>query len=109
MVEEEDSIVTFDFPITNIEGDDPMENMCLSTLPNFNGLSTEDPYTSLFEFNVLWRSYDYVSDEKKLKPFPITLKGASLHWFMGLGRQIILTWEDMKHMFLHKYQEYCKA
>lgn len=62
MVEEEDSTITFDFPIANIEVISPMQNIPLSTLPTFNGLSTKDLDAFLFEFDVLCRSYDYVLD-----------------------------------------------
>ena len=63
----------------------------------------------MFEFDVLCRSYDYVSNAQKIKLFPSILKGESLHLFMGLGGETILTWEDMKHKFLQKNQEYCKT
>ena len=85
-----------------------MKNIPLST-SNFYGLSIEDPYIFIFEFGVLCRSYDYILDVQKIKLFPATLKGASLCWFIGLGGQTILTWENMKHKFFQRYQEYCKA
>ena len=109
MAKEEDSTISFDFPIDDIEGDAPMKNIPFSSLLNFNCLSTEYLDTFLFEFDVLCRSSDFVSKAQKIKLFPTTLKGAGLHWFMGLRGQTILTWEDMKHKFLQKYQEYCKA
>jgi len=68
----------------------------------------EDPYTFLFEFDVLCRSYDYVSDAHKLKLFPATLKGVALRWFMGLGSTSIRTWSNVKETFLSKYQDYCR-
>ena len=80
-----------------------------SSLPNFHGLDNEDPYTFLFEFEVLCRGYDYCTNHQRLKVFPLTLKGASLRWFMSLGGNCIKTWEDMKNVFLEKYQDYCKA
>ena len=60
-----------------------MKNVSSSALPHFHGLTTEDPDTFLFEFFVLYRTYDYAEDEKKLKLFPSTLKDATLRWFMG--------------------------
>jgi hypothetical protein len=75
-------------------------------LPNFHGLSKEDPDTFLFEFNILCRSYSYVSDAQKLKLFLATLKNATLQWFMGLGKDRIYSWDQMMKKFLDKYQEY---
>ena len=40
---------SIDFPIGNIIGDAPMKPIPLTALPNFNGISLEDPYTFLFE------------------------------------------------------------
>jgi hypothetical protein len=87
----------------------PMKNIPLSTLPNFHGLSTEDPNEFLFEFDILCRSYDYTTTVQKLKLFPTTLKGNALIWFMSLGGENISTWVKMRQLFLNKYQEYCRT
>jgi hypothetical protein len=50
-----DSNITFDFPIKYFEEEAPMKNISPSSLPNFNGLSSEDPDTFIFEFDVLCR------------------------------------------------------
>lgn len=102
------TFTTFEFPIGDIRGEAPMKNIPLSSLPSFQGMIVEDPDTFLFEFDVLCRSYDYVSDAHKLKLFPATLKGEALRWFMGLGSPYIRTWSDMKETFLSKYQDYCR-
>ena len=68
-----------------------MKNIPHSTLPNFHGMESEDPYTFLSEFDVLYSSYDYVMDQHRLKIFPGTLKNHALRWFMGLGGDIIST------------------
>ena len=78
-------------------------------LPHLHGNPTEDPNEFLFEFNILYQSYDYTSSEKKLKLFPATLKDNSLRWFMSLGGDIVTTWDQMKQVFLVKYQEYCRT
>jgi len=80
-----------------------------SSLPNFHGLDNEDPNTFLFEFEVLCRGYDYCTNDQRLKVFPLTLKGVALQWFISLGGNCIKTWEEMKNVFLEKYQEYCKV
>jgi hypothetical protein len=61
-----------------------MKNIPLSELPNFHGLSSDNPDEFLFEFDMLCRSYDYISNAQKLKLFPTTLKGNALRWFMSL-------------------------
>ena len=48
-------------------------------------MDVEYPGTFLFEFDVLCRGYDYISDTQKFKLFPATLKGATLRLFMRLG------------------------
>lgn len=95
-------ITTFEFPIRDIKGEAPTI-FFLSSLPSLQGMTMEDLYTFLFEFYVLWRSYDYTLDAQKLKLFPATLKGVALRWFMGLGSASIRTWNDMKETFLSKY------
>lgn len=103
------TITTFEFPISDIRGKAPMKNIRFSTLPSFQGLNVEDLDTFLFEFDVLWRSYDYTLDDQKLKLFPATLKGELVRWFMGLSFATIWTGGDMKTTFLSKYQDYCQT
>jgi hypothetical protein len=93
-VNDENTISTLVFPITNIptRGIAIMNNIPLSALPNFHGLSTEDPYEFMFEFDTLCRSCDYTTTTKKLKLFPATLKGNALRWFMSLGGENTSTW-----------------
>jgi hypothetical protein len=69
-----------------------MKNISPSTLPNFNGLSTKDPYAFPFEFHALCRSYDYKMDAYKINLFLATLNNEKLHWFIGLGGKSIHTW-----------------
>ena len=55
---------TFEFPIRNPRSTitHQMKNIPHSALPNFHGMASEDPDTFLFEFDVLCRSYDYVTN-----------------------------------------------
>jgi len=69
-----------------------MKNISPSALPHFHGLTSEDPYTFLFEFNVICITYDYTNDEQNLKLFPSTPNDVALHWFMGLPGDSITTW-----------------
>ena len=105
---DENSLSTLGFPISDLPAG-TMKNIPLSALPNFHGLSTEDLDEFLFEFDILCRSYDYVTNAQKLKLFPAILKGNALRWFMSLGSRVITTWEQMKRKFLLKYQDYCRT
>ena len=83
-----------------------MKNIPPSILPNFYGMTSEDPNSFLFEFDILCRTYGYTDDTHKLRLFPATLKAAALKWFMGLGEHTITSWNDMRNIFLNKYQAY---
>ena len=62
----------------------------------------------MFEFDILCRTYGYTDDTHKIRLFPSTLKATALKVFMGLGEHMIAYWEDMKKIFLKKYQAYCR-
>ena len=93
------------FPIQDMDISVPMKNIPPSFLPNFHGMRTEDPETFLFEFEILCRSYGYLSHTQKLILFPATLKDRALKWFMSLGTNSIRSWNDMKNIFLEKYKD----
>ena len=86
-----------------------MKNISPSVLPHFHGKVAEDLDEFLFEFDILCRSYDYVTDAQKMKLFPATLKDNALRWFMSLGGGTVANWDKMKQVFLEKYQEYCNT
>jgi len=86
-----------------------MKNINLVDLPNFHGLSTEDPNTFLFEFEVVCQTYDHLVYVQNLKPFPSTLKDSSLGWFMNLEDNSVVSLEKMKETFMDKYRDYCKS
>ena len=54
-----------------------MNNKTPHPLPHLLGITYEDLETSMFQFLVVFRTYDYSSDEQKLKLFPYTLKDAA--------------------------------
>ena len=54
--------VTFRFPIFDSTEDVTMKNIPPSALPHFHSMSTEDPNSFLFEFDILCHSYNYVND-----------------------------------------------
>jgi len=90
---------TLQYPIVDTTVNAPMKAIPLQNIPTFHGLTSEDLDAFLFEFNVLCRGYDYTINPHKLKLFPSTLKGATLHWFMGLVGGTINDWEQMKTNF----------
>jgi hypothetical protein len=60
MVEErEEQSNVFQFPTQEIDKEPIMKDINHSALPHFYGLTIEDPYTFLFEFEFLCRTYDY--------------------------------------------------
>jgi len=66
------------FPIIEMNGDTKMRNISPSALPHFHGLTSEDPDTFLFDFYVICKTYDYTTDDQKLKLFPSILKNVAL-------------------------------
>ena len=94
------------FPIQDMDISVPMLNIPPYFLPNFHGMRTEDPKIFLFEFEILCRSYGYLSHKsQKLIFFPTTLNDRALKWFMSLGTNSIRSWNDMKNIFLEKYKD----
>jgi len=86
-----------------------MKNIPPLALPKFHGISTEDHDAFCFEFDVLCRIYDYYSNAQMLKLFPTTLRDSTLRWFMGLDSNSITVLDEMKNIFLKKYQDYYKT
>jgi len=109
--EEEES--TFKFliqePEDNHDEEIKMRNIPPSVLPNFYGMASEDPYSFLFEFDIVCRTYGYTDDAHRLRLFPATLKASALKWFMGLDEHAITNWDGMRRIFLRKYQPYCRS
>ena len=78
--EKDEEVVTFEFPIRDPWGVAQIQRVPPSILPIFHGLENEGPDEFLFQLEILCRGYDV----QNLKIFPLTLKGASLRWFMSL-------------------------
>ena len=74
----EGTVATLQFPIQQPEGTTPMKNISPLVLPRFDGKSAEDPDEFIFKFDILYHSYDYVTNAQKLKLFPATLKDNAL-------------------------------
>lgn len=86
-----------------------MKNINPFGLPHFHGLIIEYLDIFLFEFDVLYRTYDYKTNAQKMRFFPSNLKEATLNWFMSLDGNNISAWEQMKQFFIKKYKDYCKT
>lgn len=65
------------FPIRETDGDTKMTKISPFSLPHFHGPTLYDPNNFLFEFAIICRTYDYTTDDQKLKLFPSTLKDAA--------------------------------
>ena len=90
----DEEFVTFEFPIRDPGGMAQIQYFPPSIFPNFHRLENEDPDEFLFQLEMLCRAYNV----QNMNFFPLTLKGASLQWFMSLGGNCIQNWEDMKHI-----------
>lgn len=97
------------FPIKETNGEAKMQNISPTSLPKFRGLISEDPDTFMFEFSIVYRTYDYAFDDQKMKLFPSTLKDATLRWFINLLGGSITTWPQIQQAFNEKYMEYCRS
>ena len=84
ILDQDQTKVTFGFPILDLTRDIPKTNIPPSTLQHFHGMTSEDTDSFLFEFDILCGSYSYIRDAQNLKLFPPTLKYSTLRWFMGL-------------------------
>ena len=51
------------FPIRETNADTKMKNINSYALPQFHGLTSEDPNTFLFEFAIICKTYDYTNVE----------------------------------------------
>ena len=72
------------FPLQDIDVSVHIENIPPSFLPKSHGTRSEDPGPFIFEFEILCRSYGYLSHTQKSILFPKTLKDRALKWFMSL-------------------------
>jgi len=86
---------TFPFPLPSLITNDNLKNIPIATLPKFYGLATKDLDTFLFEFDILYHSFDYKTNSHKLKLFLTTLRELTLRWFMGLGTNATCTWDSI--------------
>jgi len=75
-------------------------------LPKFHGLSGEDPYKHLKEFYIVCSTMkpQFVQvDHICLKVFPHSLEGLAKDWLYYLAPGSIVSWDDLKRVFLEKF------
>lgn len=53
---------TLQCPIVDTYVNAPMKAIPLQNIPNFHGLTSKDPDAFLFEFDFLFRGYDYTTN-----------------------------------------------
>lgn len=69
---------TFSFPIAHQNEVNNIKKIPALMLPKFYGLVIEDSDTFLFEFDILYMSYDYTTNAHRLNLFPNTPKEVAL-------------------------------
>ena len=69
---------TFPFPLPSLVINANLKNIPPNSLPKFYGLATKDIDTFLFEFYILYYSFDYNTNAHKLNLFLATLKESTL-------------------------------
>ena len=78
----------------------------LQSLPHFRGLSREDPYQHLREFDetcATTQLQGMLPDHFRLRIFPYSLKDGAKEWLHRLPSESIETWETMQKTFLEKF------
>ena len=67
----------------------------IQNLPSFLGLSTENPYNFLNEFQAIYSTIKlmgFTKDALRMHLFPFTLKERAKHWFHSLAPNCFTSW-----------------
>ena len=78
----------------------------IQSLPTFLGLTHENPYDFLSEFQTICSTIqltEFTEDALKMRPFIFALKDRAKHWFQSLEPDSITSWDQLEHVFLKKY------
>ena len=81
-------------------------NGMIQLLPTFHGLSKDDPYHHLREFEDVCATFsdqNCTESTVRLKLFPFSLKDKAKTWFNSLRPRSIATWQELTALFLNKY------
>ncbi|XP_071939267.1 uncharacterized protein [Coffea arabica] len=94
------------FPTLNDNTPFELKSGLIQLLPSFHGLSGEEPYKHLQEFDVVCNSMKLpgISEEQiKIRAFPFSLKDSAKDWLYYLPPGSITTWDQLQRKFLEKY------
>ena len=83
-----------------------LKSSLLHHIPNFHGLSMEDPNKHLKEFEVVCSSMTPINVDSnilKMKAFPFSLLEKAKDWLYELAPGMVTCWESMKMAFLEKF------
>jgi hypothetical protein len=78
----------------------------LNALPNFHGLTKEDPYQHIDEFITIsstLKIHNFPNEVLRLILFQFSLKENAKHWLSTLPANSITSWDQLKDAFLKKY------
>jgi hypothetical protein len=94
------------FPTLDAATTFELKSGLIHLLPTFHGLAGEDPHKHLKELHVVCTSMKptgVTEEQIKLRAFPFSLKDSAKDWLYYLPSGSIITWNEMKRLFLEKY------
>ncbi|XP_027184224.1 ABC transporter B family member 9-like [Coffea eugenioides] len=94
------------FPHLNDNTSFELKSGLIHLLPSFHGLSGEEPYKHLQEFDVVCNSMKppkITEKQIKMRVFPFSLKDFVKGWLYYLPPGSITMWDQLKKIFLDKY------
>jgi len=83
-----------------------LKTTLIHLLPKFYSLAGEDPCKHLKQFHVVcstMKPEDVQEDHVYLKAFPHSLEGNTKDWLSYLAPRSIMSWDDLKRLFLAKF------
>jgi hypothetical protein len=78
----------------------------IQSLPTFLGLTHENPYDFLSEFQTICSTIQlmgFIEDALKMHLFIFALKDRAKHWFQSLEPNSITPWDQLQQVFLKQY------
>ena len=94
------------FPTLNATTTFELKSGLIHLLPTFQCIAGEDPHKHLKELHVVRTSMKptgVIEEKIKLRAFPFSLKDSAKDWLYYLPSGSIITWNEMKRLFLGKY------
>ncbi|KAH7300924.1 hypothetical protein KP509_23G003600 [Ceratopteris richardii] len=76
----------------------------LGDFPCFLGCLDEDPDGHIQLFEVICGAHEIVDEDRKLRIFPLTLRGDASEWYRNLGVHERTTYDNLKTNFLRKFR-----